>query len=65
MKKEVLVSISGKHIDIMNDPTAGYETGDDDIEVVRTENIISSMTKCSKEWRERYVIRSRSPGPTA
>ena len=38
MTKEVLVSISGKHIDIMNDPTAGYETGDDDIEVVTPAN---------------------------
>ena len=34
MTKDVLVSISGKHIDIMEDPTAGYETGDDSIEVV-------------------------------
>ena len=34
MTKDVLVSISGKHIDIMEDPTAGYETGDDAIEVV-------------------------------
>ena len=38
MTKEVLVSISGKHIDIMNDPTAGYETGDDNIEVVTPAN---------------------------
>lgn len=34
MTKDVLVSISGKHIDITEDPTAGYETGDDSIEVV-------------------------------
>ena len=38
MTKEVLVSISGKHIDIMNDPAAGYETGDDNIEVVTPAN---------------------------
>ena len=29
-----MVSISGKHIDIMDDPVEGYETGDDAIEVV-------------------------------
>ena len=34
MKKDVLVSISGKHVDIMDDPVEGYEVGDDDIEVV-------------------------------
>lgn len=34
MTKDVIVSISGKHIDIMEDPTAGYETGDDSVEVV-------------------------------
>ena len=34
MTKDVLVSISGKHIDIMDDPVEGYETGDDAIEVV-------------------------------
>ena len=34
MTKDVLVSISGKHIDIMNDPVEGYDTGDDAIEVV-------------------------------
>lgn len=34
MTKDVLVSISGKHIDIMSDPVEGYETGDDAIEVV-------------------------------
>ncbi len=34
MTKDVLVSISGKHIDIMEDPVEGYETGDDAIEVV-------------------------------
>lgn len=38
MTKEVLVSISGKHIDIMNDPAAGYESGDDNIEVVTPAN---------------------------
>ena len=38
MTKEVLVSISGKHIDIMNNPAAGYETGDDNIEVVTPAN---------------------------
>ena len=56
MTKDVLVSISGKHIDIMNDPAEGYETGDDAIEVVTpanyycaTGNTISSMMKFSKE----------------
>ena len=34
MKKDVLVSISGKHIDIMEDPVQGREQGDDAIEVV-------------------------------
>ncbi|HJA81212.1 MAG TPA: DUF1934 domain-containing protein [Candidatus Mediterraneibacter intestinipullorum] len=38
MTKDVLVSISGKHIDIMNDPAKGYETGDDEIEVVTPAN---------------------------
>lgn len=38
MTKDVLVSISGKHIDIMNDPVQGYETGDDGIEVVTPAN---------------------------
>ena len=38
MTKDVLVSISGKHIDIMNDPVEGYETGDDAIEVVMPAN---------------------------
>ncbi|HIZ80887.1 MAG TPA: DUF1934 domain-containing protein [Candidatus Mediterraneibacter pullistercoris] len=38
MTKDVLVSISGKHIDIMEDPTRGYETGDDSIEVVTPAN---------------------------
>ena len=38
MTKDVLVSISGKHIDIMNDPAEGYETGDDAIEVVTPAN---------------------------
>ena len=33
MTKDVLVSISGKHIDIMNDPLEGYETGDEAIDV--------------------------------
>ena len=34
MTKDVLVSISGKHIDIMDDPARGYEVGEDGIEVV-------------------------------
>lgn len=34
MTKEVLVSISGKHIGIISDPAAGHEAGDDNIEVV-------------------------------
>lgn len=38
MTKNVLVSISGKHIDIMDDPAIGYETGDDSIEVVTPAN---------------------------
>ena len=38
MKKDVFVSISGKHIDIMNNPAEGYETGDDAIEVVTPAN---------------------------
>ena len=38
MTKDVLVSISGKHIDIMNDPAQGFETGDDSIEVVTPAN---------------------------
>lgn len=38
MTKDVLVSISGKHINIMNDPAKGYETGDDEIEVVTPAN---------------------------
>ena len=38
MTKDVLGSISGKHIDIMNDPAKGYETGDDEIEVVTPAN---------------------------
>ena len=32
MTKDVLVSISGKHIDIMDDPARGYEVGEDGIE---------------------------------
>ena len=38
MTKDVLVSISGKHIDIMNEPAQGFETGDDSIEVVTPAN---------------------------
>lgn len=38
MTKDVLVSISGKHIDIMNDPVEGYEVGDDAVEVVTPAN---------------------------
>lgn len=34
MTKDVLVSISGKHIDIMEDPLEGYERDDDVLEVV-------------------------------
>ena len=56
MTKEVLVSISGKHIDIMNDPTAGYETGDDDIEVVTPANY---YCKNGKHYRSLAVKRTR------
>ena len=56
MTKDVLVSISGKHIDIMDDPARGYEVGEDGIEVVtpanyycRNGNIIFSMMKFLKE----------------
>ena len=45
MTKEALVSISGKHIDIMNDPTAGYETGDEDSEVVAPANYYIKIGK--------------------
>ncbi|WP_072524217.1 DUF1934 domain-containing protein [Clostridium sp. Marseille-P3244] len=38
MTKDVLVSISGKHIDIMNEPLEGRESGDDAIEVVTPAN---------------------------
>lgn len=38
MTKDVLVSISGKHVDIMNDPVEGYEVGDDAVEVVTPAN---------------------------
>ena len=38
MTKDVLVSISGKHIDIIDNPARGYETGDDSIEVVTPAN---------------------------
>ena len=49
MTKEVLVSISGKHIDIMDDPARGYEVGDDGIEVV---------TPASYYWRngKHYIL---------
>ena len=38
MTKGGLGSIAGKHIDIMEDTTRGYETGDDSIEVVTLAN---------------------------
>ena len=38
MTKDVLVRISGKHIDIMNEPLEGRESGDDAIEVVTPAN---------------------------
>ena len=38
MTKDVLVSISGKHIDIMDDPERVYEVGEDGIEVVTPAN---------------------------
>ena len=38
MTKDVLVSISGKHIDIMNEPLEGRESGEDAIEVVTPAN---------------------------
>ena len=38
MTKDVLVSISGKHIDIMDDPARGYEVGEEGIEVVTPAN---------------------------
>lgn len=38
MTKEVLVSISGKHVDIMEDPVEGYEVGDDEVSVVTPAN---------------------------
>ena len=68
MTKDVLVSISGKHIDIMEDPTAGYETGDDSIEVVtppaitvKTGNITSFTMRSLKERQARSATRSGSP----
>ena len=58
MTKDVLVSISGKHIDIMDDPARGYEVGEDGIEVVTPGklllpdgNIIFSMMKFLKDGR--------------
>ena len=72
MTKEVLVSISGKHIDIMNDPTAGYETGDDNIEVVTPANYYCKNGKHYIIYEEvlegmagRSATGSRSPEPTA
>lgn len=38
MTKDVLVSISGKHIDVLNDPVEGYESEADNIEVVTPAN---------------------------
>lgn len=38
MTKDVLVSISGKHIDIMDEPLEGRESGNDAIEVVTPAN---------------------------
>lgn len=38
MTKDVLVSISGEHIDIMGGPVQAYEPGDDAIEVVTPAN---------------------------
>ena len=34
MTKDVLISISGKHIDILSGPAEEYETGEDSIEVI-------------------------------
>ena len=45
MTKDVLVSISGKHIDIMDDPARGYEVGEDGIEVVTRQIITAGMEK--------------------
>ena len=61
MTKDVLVSISGKHIDIMDDPARGYEVGEDGIEVVTPANYycrngkhyILLMMKFLKEWQAR------------
>ena len=47
MTKDVLVSISGKHIDIMDDPARGYEVGEDGIEVVTPLNLISTPSSTS------------------
>lgn len=38
MTKDVLVSISGKHIDVLNEPVEGYESEADNIEVVTPAN---------------------------
>ena len=67
MTKDVLVSISGKHIDIMDDPARGYEVGEDGIEVVTPANYYCRNGKhyilydeVLKEWQARLKIRSRS-----
>ena len=63
MTKDVLVSISGKHIDIMDDPARGYEVGEDGIEVVTPANYYCRNGKhyiLLKEWQARLKIRSRS-----
>ena len=49
MTKDVLVSISGKHIDIMDDPARGYEVGEDGIEVVTPKLLLP-------EWKTLYSL---------
>ena len=56
MTKDVLVSISGKHIDIMDDPARGYEVGEDGIEVVTPANYYCRNGKHYKIERE--ILRS-------
>ena len=66
MTKDVLVSISGKHIDIMDDPARGYEVGEDGIEVVTPANYYCRNGKHYilydqvLEGMARLKIRSRS-----
>ena len=55
MTKDVLVSISGKHIDIMNDPAEGYETGDDAIEVVTPANYYCRKRETLYHYDEVFV----------